>query len=57
MPALVAFEPSPRVPVRVPIRMWLAFPGSIAIQAIDRVFATLNEPGTSDQWAPSSVVL
>ena len=51
------FEPIPRVPERVPIRMWLALPGSIATHAIERLLATANEPGTSDQWSPPSVVL
>src|SRR5436190_17000630 len=54
---LVAFEPSPRVPERVPMRMWFALVGSIAIHAMERLFETANEPGTSAQCAPSSVVL
>src|SRR5215211_4459183 len=36
-------------PARVPRRMWLALPGSIAIQAIERLFVMGNEPCTSDQ--------
>ena len=51
------FELRPRVPERVPIRMWLALPGWIATQAIERLLAAANEPGTSDQWSPPSVVL
>src|SRR5215208_1785911 len=54
---LVEFEPSPRVPLRVPIRMWFAFPGWIATHTIDRLFATANEPGTRFQCLPSSVDL
>ena len=45
------------MPERVLNRMWLAFPGSIAIHVIDRRLAAANEPGTSDQCEPPSVVL
>ena len=54
---LVEFEPSPCVPERVPKMMWFGLPGSTATHAIERLFATAKEPGTSDQWSPSSVDL
>ena len=53
----VEFEASPCVPERVPIRMWLALPGSIAIHVIERLFASGVEPGTRLQLLPSSVDL
>src|SRR5580765_1271219 len=54
---LVEFEASPRVPERVPMRMWFGSPGWTATHTIDRLFAAASEPGTRLQWLPSSVDL
>ena len=57
MAVFVELEASPRVPERVLNRMCCAFPGWIATHVIDRRLAAANEPGTSDQCEPPSVVL
>src|ERR1051326_3951599 len=56
-PTFVEFEASPRVPERVPMRMWFGSPGWTATHTIERLFATATEPGTRLQWLPSSVDL
>src|SRR5215212_7078052 len=55
--AAVWFDASPCVPERVPIRMWFALPGSIAIHVIERLLAAAVEPGTRLQFLPSLVDL